>query len=80
MARNVESKHVEEDNGARTFKKVILALVAFCLLGIIYYFFELTPQVTKVTNLFVDINGDGLVDFIQSAKVIINTGSNINFP
>ena len=64
-----------------SIKRILLvfALVIF-LSGIVYGItnassFMSTLPVVKVENVFVDINGDGIVDFVPYAEVVINKGS-----
>jgi hypothetical protein len=64
-----------------TIKKIllVLALVIF-LSGIVYGLtnassFMSTLPVVKVENVFVDMNGDGVLDFVPYAEVVINKGN-----
>ena len=61
---------------------IVLYLAAgFLILIILYGIFGSSVDTTNmVENLFIDVNGDGLVDLVKNADVILNTGSNINFP
>lgn len=62
-------------------KKFVLGLILlsifFVFLAVNYY----APVVEKtpVKNLFIDVNGDGLVDLLVTGEVIINNGTQ-NFP
>lgn len=58
---------------------LVLALVIF-LSGIVYGLtnassFMSTLPVVKVENVFVDMNGDGVLDFVPYAEVVVNTGT-----
>lgn len=60
---------------------VLYLTVGFLILIILYGIFGSSADTTNmVENLFIDVNGDGLVDLVKNADVILNTGSNINFP
>jgi hypothetical protein len=60
--------------------KALVVLILAVALGLYVVNSPLfTMEKTQVTNAFVDINGDGLLDFVVDASVIINTGQP-NFP
>lgn len=60
---------------------VLYLMAGFLILIILYGIFGSSVDTTNmVENLFIDVNGDGLVDLVKNADVILNTGSNINFP
>lgn len=63
-------------------KASIILIVVVVMFGVWVVLEGLTPNsdIVSITNVFVDINGDGLVDLIRSADVVLNTGSNITFP
>jgi hypothetical protein len=64
-------------------KKIFIIFIVLAVMFGLWIVLEgLTPNadIVSITNVFVDINGDGLVDLIRSADVILNTGSNITFP
>ena len=67
-----------------TNKIVIILLI--CAFIIVLGFFawaviklNATPEMVQVSNIFIDVNGDGTLDYIYKADVILNTGQK-NFP
>jgi len=55
-----------------------LIIIAAIFVGVITVYndnFALPDKAVAIENVFVDINGDGLLDFVRYAEVIINTGS-----
>lgn len=64
--------------------KVIAILIILALLisaiSTIALLVTINPQEEMIRNLFVDINGDGRVDYIKNAIVIFNDESVKNFP
>lgn len=76
----------EEESGIPRMssgKKASIILIALIVMFGLWVMLEgLTPNsdIVSITNVFVDINGDGLVDLIRSADVVLNAGSNITFP
>lgn len=63
-------------------KASIILIVVVVMFGVWVVLEGLAPNsdIVSITNVFVDINGDGLVDLIRSADVVLNTGSNVTFP
>lgn len=60
---------------------IIVAVIAITVIIILFGMLTGLPEGTvRITNTFIDVNGDGLVDLVKIADVILNTGSNINFP
>jgi len=55
---------------------IVAGIIAFGLFNV----FGLPEGTVRITNTFIDVNGDGLVDLVKIADVILNTGSNITFP
>jgi predicted small integral membrane protein len=65
---------------------LIKILIAFCIVvvigavavGIVTVYntnFALPDKAIAIENVFVDIDGDGKLDFVRYAEVIINTGN-----
>ena len=61
---------------------IVVVLVLSVLLGayVVYAFPQSGNQGMPVSNMFVDVNGDGKVDLITSGNVIYNTDDVLNFP
>lgn len=62
----------------------IFILIAILLISLFAIFGNMTqskadPTLTKIENVFVDINGDGYLDYVKYAEVIVNPGEN-SFP
>lgn len=59
-------------------KKLIIAMLVGALVIVTGTFYLYATQqqsnVVTIENRFIDINGDGLADYIQEAQVIINNG------
>jgi len=63
-------------------KKSLIVMIAVVILIVTVtasIFYVATPERESVQNVFADINGDGAVDLILNATVVMNDGSN-NFP
>jgi len=62
-------------------RKVILAAIIFLLIFIAVIFAaEIYTPPLKLKDVFIDVNGDGYVDLVKSARVILNTNASLNFP
>lgn len=57
---------------------LLISITAVILLGQDYLSANSALKVQTVYNFFTDINGDGNIDYVKDANVIINTGG-INF-
>jgi len=61
-------------------KKFVTVLIALLLIAVIGLSIKIgmslvdKPQVTQVEQIFADVNGDGELDLIIKADVILNTG------
>jgi len=71
-----------EPQGKSFLTKLLLVIVIGVVVGAlivgaiaIYNNSFALEKATPIENFFVDINGDGLLDFVRYAKVIINTGN-----
>jgi hypothetical protein len=68
-----------KDNGmSKNLRAVLLICVMLTVLAGLYFLLETfgaDPNSVYVNNMFVDINADGLVDYIKSAEIIINDGT-----
>jgi hypothetical protein len=53
---------------------VVIAFVGAAYLGISYVTAEPNVKTTPYNGYFIDVNGDGLLDYVASSEVIINTG------
>lgn len=73
------SSKIKKEKAWRINVIIFIVLITFIILGIILFTEVYTPPV-KLENVFIDMNGDGKLDFVKSAKVILNTGSELNFP
>jgi len=63
------------------YKTLIVAFALIAIVGLIfgamsvYNTFFVTPEeLFKFEGIFVDINGDGLQDYVRYAEVVINKG------
>lgn len=81
------SNNFEPPKGRNFFKKLLLGiLVVAAIAGLFYIIFEEiveripSANTVQVKDIFVDVNGDGLIDFIIKGDVVINTGNNLNLP
>ena len=54
-----------------------ILLVVITILFCVILFSQ--PESIQISNVFVDINGDGRLDYIKSAEVIMNTDDTANF-
>ncbi len=68
-------------------KRLLLAIVIVAVIGGLIYLIvkeAIEPKnslnVTQIKNVFIDVNEDGLIDYISDANVILNTGNNLNLP
>lgn len=65
---------------------LIIICVGLLLIGALAYFLNgyalgSTELPTKhYEGFFVDINGDGLLDYVKSAEIIVNTGGQVPLP
>jgi hypothetical protein len=58
-------------------KIIVGIVVAALLVGAIFFATNAVgyaPQTFPVKNIFVDVNGDGMVDLLVSGEVILNAG------
>jgi hypothetical protein len=63
------------DNKVRKLIIVVLLGALFIVsAGFYLYANQQETNVVTIENRFIDINGDGLADYIQEAQVIINNG------
>lgn len=63
------------DNKVRKLIIIILLGTLIIVSGTFYlYANQQETNVITIENRFIDINGDGLPDYIQEAQVIINNG------
>ena len=58
---------------------VCLAMIGVWILDVSGASGGTTMNTQNITGVFIDINGDGLVDYVTSAEVIINNGG-ASFP
>jgi len=62
----------------------ILIIAVFMIAGLfcaykVGAYMTKNPQATNISNVFVDINGDGKPDLIVNAEVILNTDQSASF-
>lgn len=78
--------HVGANKRSFGIKLLLAVLIVGVVVGILFIIFGggLSPSsavnVIHIEDAFVDVNGDGLVDFVTQADVVINTGNNLNLP
>lgn len=64
--------------------RILAILIVFALLALVVstiaLLITINPQEEVIRNLFVDVNGDGRIDYIKSGIVIFNNESVKNFP
>lgn len=61
---------------------IILGIIFIVCLGLLGIFLadtsgkngSINMNTQKVTGVFIDVNGDGMIDYVTSAEVIINNG------
>jgi hypothetical protein len=55
----------------------VLIIIGAVFAGVVTVYnnnFALPDKAVVIENIFVDIDGDGLLDFVRYAEVIVNTG------
>lgn len=60
--------------GLKTLVVVLTAMILVMSFTFYMYTTQKSDNVITIENRFIDINGDGLADYIQEAEVIINNG------
>jgi hypothetical protein len=79
---NKNSTEIKEGKSRTT--KIVIALCALIIVGALLIgaislynnnYFASTDKIVKIENVFVDVNGDGLQDYVRYAEVVINTGN-----
>lgn len=68
----------------KTTNLVVIVLAGAFIIALAFFFVTLVqlqsaPQMVTINNIFIDVNGDGSLDYIYKADVILNTGQT-NFP
>ena len=80
--QNVNENNTVEENSNRIGLKIVLSLILISL------FVGIGMQVgigsveklntVSVENIFADVNGDGILDFIVKAEIVLNADINAN--
>lgn len=77
-------KNNSEIHGRSLIVKIIIGICILIVVGsllagtIALYndnFFGSTEEVVKVERVFIDVNGDGLQDYVRYAEVVLNKGN-----
>lgn len=76
-----ESSKIDKESSVDKQKYVAFFIAIMVLIIVAIYLVGQMPEpASHLKNVFLDVNGDGLIDLIKDAKVILNTGTNITFP
>ena len=78
--QTVSNEPVEVQKPNRVIVFLMILLLLMSIIAIIALLVTINPQEQIIRNLFVDVNGDGRVDYIKNAIVIFNSESVKNFP
>jgi len=78
MARRALTQEPENTHYSETPKGIKIALIVLVItviiMGVVMYYQPEQDEIKIIRDRFIDINGDGLVDYIRYAEVIINNG------